>query len=67
MIQFAEMLTQDQKMNVGRYLALWLGSFLVIGTVMLFYFHVPPLPVLSAGVLTLIITVARILKKKQHP
>ncbi len=44
---------------MARQVALWLGSFIAAAVVLLFYFHIPPLPLVLGGVVTLIGTVVR--------
>ena len=44
---------EERSVNSYRWLAVWLGSFLMVGTVLFFYFNVPLLPILLAGGITL--------------
>ena len=53
--------------RLGRDLALWLGSFLVIATTLLVCAHIPIIPLLIAGALTCGATVIRsILTRKRR-
>jgi len=53
----------------GRDLTIWLGSFLAVAACLVVYFHMPLLPLLLAGAVTLGITIIRYirLQGKRHP
>ena len=42
-----------------RHVMLWLGSFIAAAVVLLFYFHIPFVPLALGGVVTLVVTVVR--------
>ncbi len=46
-------------MTIHRVLAIWLGSFLLIATLLVAYYRVPLMPVLAAGAITLAVTIIR--------
>ncbi len=48
--------------HLGRRLALWLGSFVVIGSVCVIYFRMPLGPLIVAGILTFLLTIIRALR-----
>ena len=52
---------QSGKKNfgLGKKLLMWLGSFVVIGFSAVYYFGMPIAPLISVGVATLVITLAR--------
>lgn len=45
--------------GLGKKLGMWLGSFVVIGFCMVYYFGMPLAPLISVGVATLAVTLAR--------
>lgn len=45
--------------ELGKRLFLWLGSFLIIGACMAYYMNMPLVPIVIAGLMTLIITLLR--------
>lgn len=47
-----------EKSNLARKLALLGGSFAIIASALIIYFHVPPLPVALGGALALFLTVS---------
>ena len=49
-------------MKIGRSLMLWLGSFLIVAMILIFYFRAPVLPILAGGAAAWIVTAMR--KKK---
>lgn len=48
----------EVRMGRGRRIAVWLGSYLTAGTILLVYFHVPLFPILAAGVATFLYALA---------
>ena len=45
--------------SLGAHLRWWLAGFLAVATVSVWYFHAPLLPVVLAGVVTLLVTIVR--------
>ena len=45
--------------TIGRKLLMWLGSFVVIGTILAHYVNMPLTPIIAGGVGTLVVTVLR--------
>ena len=42
--------------GLGKKLSFVLGSFIIVGTVLIVYFHAPPAPIVTAGLLAVLIT-----------
>jgi hypothetical protein len=51
--------TENKKLSLGRSLLMWLGSWLIIGFCMFYYFGMPVVPLISVGIATLVITLGR--------
>ena len=58
------MLLEQKTKTLGRTLALWLGSFLTIGTILYCYGGVGIVPIALAGLATLAVTLFRFYRKK---
>ena len=52
------------KKILGRKLILSVGSFLVVGSILVIYFKAPLLPVLNGGLIALAVTLPPYLKEK---
>ena len=52
---------------MGRPLAIWSGSFLIVSVMLLMYYKIPLGPLVLAGGLTLAITVIRALRAQRRP
>ncbi len=52
------------KARLEKPLLLWFCSFGVVATILIFHFQMAPLPILLAGGLTLIITIAKALRSR---
>lgn len=52
-------MANNKNWTLSKKLAMWLGSFIVIGFCMVYYFGMPLVPLLSVGVATLVVTIAR--------
>ncbi len=48
-----------KQIDFTKRLSMWLGSYLVIGICLFYYMHIPFLPILFGGLLTLAFTVKR--------
>lgn len=45
--------------TLGKKIFLWMGSFSIIAIIMVYYGHLPVVPLILAGILTLVVTVLR--------
>ena len=54
-----ETFMEQNKLGLAKRLFLWLGSFLIIGACMAYYFNMPIVPIALAGLMTLIVTLLR--------
>ena len=57
-------LTNAEDKKPVRILAIWFGSFLVSAVFLIAWFHVPPFPIIVAGVVTLAATLFKTFKSK---
>ncbi len=51
--------TPEKKLSLTKKLAMWLGSYAVVGTCLVLYFGAPLRPVIVAGLLTFITVLAQ--------
>ena len=50
---------ENKPIRLGQQLAIWLGSFVIIGTLVKWYWGVPLNAILMAGGMTLLVTLVR--------
>jgi len=54
-----QFLSRKSEPTTGRWLAVWLGSFVLVASLLYYHFGVPLFPIALAGGITLVVTAIR--------